>query len=40
MRLARAAPDAADDSGLIVSETLTPLLRFHHGAGAADWGQG
>ena len=35
-----AGGDPADDSGFIVSETLTPLSRFHHAAGAADWGQG
>jgi hypothetical protein len=40
MRSARPAADPADDSGFIVSETLTPLSRFHHGAGAADLGQG
>jgi hypothetical protein len=34
---ARAAVDRADDSGFIVSEGLTPLPGFHHGAGATDW---
>jgi hypothetical protein len=28
--------DLADDSGFIVSESLTPLSRFHHGGGSAD----
>ena len=32
----RPARAAADDSGFIVSESLTPLSRFHHGAGGAD----
>ena len=40
IRPARSAADGADDSGFIVSESLTPLTRFHHGAGAADWEQG
>jgi hypothetical protein len=36
IRSARAAANPANDSGFIVSESLTPLSRFHHGAGAAD----
>ena len=36
VRLARVAPDGAGDSGLIVSESLTPLSRFHHGGAGAD----
>jgi hypothetical protein len=40
MRQARAAARLADDSRFIVSESLTPFSRFHHGAAAADWRHG